>query len=171
MKNFVSLIIGIAIGAIAMYLYCTDDAEAANALGFTAPNGIIKAKGARTLDKAYNLKHSIINDSLFKKSTNGGDNRSSWWSVKDIQNYINYAENQAGELGYTMDGLRVYLGSYPDTKGQTGLTTMFFIPTGNKITSEGSILPTFQGGGTDIPGADGLNRGGHGQPPGANYPQ
>ncbi|WP_231850219.1 hypothetical protein [Winogradskyella sp. PG-2] len=71
------------------------------------------------------MKHKIINDSLFRKSTTRGDNRSSWWSIEDIQNYINYAENQAGELGYTMDGLRIYLGSYPNSKGETGLTTLF----------------------------------------------
>ena len=171
MKNFGLIILGAIVGALAMYYYCCKDLD-----GMTseppadAPKGIISSKQASVLDKAYNLKHRIINDSLFKKSTDGGDNRSSWWAIEDIQNYINHAENQAGELGYTMDGLRVYLGSYPDANGETGLTTMFFVPTGIENTSKGSLF-SIQLGGGDIPGGDGLNLGHDGKPPGANYPQ
>lgn len=156
-----------------MYFYSTNstDAEMTSEAAFTAPKGIISPKQAMALDTTYNLKHRIINDSLFKKSTDGGDNRSSWWAIEEIQNYINHAENQAGELGYTMDGLRVYLGAYPNAKGETGLTTMFFIPTGTKIIGQGGMIPSIQGASGDIQGADGLNIGQHGKPPGANYPQ
>ena len=172
MKNFGLFILGAIIGALAVYFYCcNDDSVITDPPEIIEPKGLIKPNEAKTLDQAYNLKHRIINDSLFKKSTNGGDNRSSWWSIEEIQNYINYAENQAGELGYTMDGLRVYLGSHLDSVGQTGLTTMFFIPTGYKNTSQGSIFAFPQGGGMDIPGGDGLNHGGNGVPPSANYPQ
>ncbi|WP_439151843.1 hypothetical protein [Winogradskyella sp.] len=169
MKNFGLLILGIIIGALAMYFYCCRDVEAVTEVEINKPNGLITPKEARTLDEAYNIKYSVINDSLFKKSTTG-DNRSSWWSIDDIQNYINYAENQAGELGYTMDGLRLYLGSYPGTKGETGLTTMFFIPTGSESVAQGSLF-TLPQGSNDIPGANGLNLGEDGHPPGANYPQ
>jgi len=171
MKNFGLLILGIILGACAMYFYGSNDQEEMTSQSRAeVPKGIITPAQAKVLDLAFNKKHRIINDSLFKKSTDGGDNRSSWWSLEDIQSYINYAENQAGELKYTMDGLRVYLGSYPGTKGETGLTTLFFIPTGYKNTAQGSMLP-MQGGGGDIPGGDGLNIGQQGKPPGANYPQ
>jgi hypothetical protein len=168
MKNFGLLILGIIVGASAMYFYCIkDETVAVNSL--SAPKGLITPEQAKVLDVAFDLKHRIINDSLFKKSTDGGDNRSSWWSIADIQNYINHAENETGELGYTMDGLRLYLGSYPDTKGETGLTTMFFIPTGYKNTAQGSMLST-RGASRDIIDADGLNVGQNGNPPSANYP-
>ena len=172
MKNLGPLIIGIILGALAMYFYCSTDKMEAESESSTAtvPKGIITSKEAKVLDEAFNLKHRIINDSLFKKSSDGGDNRSSWWSIEEIQNYINHAENQTGQLGYTMDGLRVYLGSYPGANGETGLTTMFFVPTGYKNKSNGSILP-MQGGGGDVPGGDGLNRGHQGDPPSSNYPQ
>jgi hypothetical protein len=137
---------------------------------YTSPKGLIKPNEAIALDQAYNLRHRIVSDSLFS-NTKTGDNRSSWWSIEEIQNYINHAENQAGELGYTMDGLRVYLGAYPDIKGEAGLTTMFFVPTGILNTSQGSMFPMPQDGSGDIKGADGLNFGGHGNPPGVNYPQ
>jgi hypothetical protein len=172
MKNFILLLLGIIIGALAMYFYSSNSTENVTMNEIAAPKGIISPKEARGLDQAYNLKHRIISDSLFKKSTNGGDNRSSWWSIEVIQNYINYAENQAGELGYSMDGLRLYLGSHPDANGETGLTTMFFIPTGVKNTSQGALFTYPQGiGSNDIPGGDGLNDGGKGMPPSANYPQ
>ncbi|WP_299130939.1 hypothetical protein [uncultured Winogradskyella sp.] len=171
MKNLGTLLLGVIIGGAIMYFYCCKESDQMEIREIAAPKGIITPKEAMALDQAYNIKHRIINDSLFKKSTDGGDNRSSWWSLEDIQNYINYAENQSGELGYTMDGLRVYLGSYPDSKGQTGLTTMFFIPTGKKNIAQGSILLKPQIGSNDITGADGLNMGGQGDPPSANYPQ
>ena len=169
MKNLGLFILGIVLGALAMYCYCSDDETELTSPEVIVPKGVITSAQAKTLDQAYNLKHSIINDSLFKGSKTG-DNRSSWWPLEDIQNFINYAENQAGKKGYTMDGLRLYLGSYPNSNGDTGLTTLFFIPTGYKNTSEGSMIP-FQGGSGDIPSAEGLNKGGNGQPPQANYPQ
>ncbi len=171
MKNFGLLLLGIILGALAMYFYCSNDQmDLASEPPTVAVKGIITAKQASVLDEAYNTKYAVINDSLFRNSKTG-DNRSSWWSIEDIQNYMNHAEHQAGELGYTMDGLRVYLGSYPNANGETGLTTLFFVPTGAKITGQGGMIPSMQGGGNDISGADGLNLGHNGKPPGANYPQ
>ena len=171
MKNFVLLILGVVLGALAMYLYySSDQTEMRSEPATVAPRGIITSKEAIVLDSTYNLRHRIISDSLFS-SRKTSDNRSSWWSLEDVQNYINHAENQAGNLGYTMDGLRLYLGAYPEVKGQAGYTTMFFVPTGVKNTSKGSIFSLLQGGGMDIPEGDGLNIGHNGKPPGANYPQ
>jgi hypothetical protein len=171
MKKLGLIILGVIVGALAMYYYCSNNQmEMTSESPVAAPKGIISPKEAKVLDQAYNLKHRIINDSLYKKSTDGGDNRSSWWSVEDIQDYISHAEYQAGELGYVLDGLRLYLGAYPDVNGETGLTTMFFIPTGYKNTSKGSTF-SLQPRGGDIPGGDGLNYGESGQPPKANYPQ
>lgn len=170
MKNFGLFVLGIVIGALAVYSYCCTDSQVSDSPEIVEPKGLISPKEAMTLDEAYNMRHTIISDSLFR-NTKTGDNRSSWWPIEDIQNYIDYAENQAGELGYTMDGLRLYLGAYPDADGETGLTTMFFIPTGTKNTSQGNFLSILQNGSGDIPGGNGLNLGTQGHPPGANYPQ
>ena len=170
MKNLGLFILGAILGALVMYFYCCNVDGITDPPEILEPKGLIKPNEVKVLDQAYNLRHRIISDSLFR-NTKTGDNRSSWWSIDEIQNYINYAENQAGALGYTMDGLRLYLGAHPDVNGETGLTTMFFIPTGIKNTSKGSMLPLLQGGSNDIQGANGLNKGNHGDPPGANYPQ
>ncbi len=172
MKKLGPLLLGLIIGALAMYFYCNQgESEMTIVPEISKPKGVITPAQAKTLDQAYNIKHNIINDSLFRKSADGGDNRSSWWSIEDIQNYINYAENQADELGYKMDGLRVYLGSYPAKPGEmAGLTTMFIVPTGKKNTSQGAVFAVQPMSG-DIPGGDGLNIGQSGEPPGSNYPQ
>jgi len=171
MKKAGLFILGILIGALAMYFLGSQYIEVDQmGLNPIEPKGIISPEEAKTLDFAFNLKHRIINDALFKEDKTG-DNRSSWWSLKQIESYITYSKKQAEDKGYILDGLRVYLGSYPSNKGATGLTTMFFIPTGYKDTSEGSMLTLPQKGGMDIPGGNGLNYGQQGDPPGINYPQ
>lgn len=166
MKNLLLLIFGILIGAAAMYFYCCEDIEE----GIVAPAGIITPEEARTLDQAFNSRHQLISDSIVKRP----DNRSSWYSLEDMRNYLDYAEKQTAGMGYTMNGIRVYLGAYPDVKDQVGYTTIFFVPTGYQATSQGNM--TFlnfstQGGKGDIPGAPGFNDGDMGNPPSANYPQ
>lgn len=170
MKNFGLLLLGIVIGAVVMHFYSTKQETIVDQAA-VSPKGLIKPAEAMALDRAFDIKHGIINDSLFKQSADGGDNRSSWYSIDEIENYIIYAKDQAKDLGYTLDGLRVYLGSYPNEKDKAGLTTMFFIPTGTKNISKGSFLSAFQNQSPDIPDADGLNRGSNGIPPGENYPQ
>lgn len=167
MKQLIVFVLGALIGAAIVYFYCckVDLGE-----GILEPKGIITPEQAKTLDEAFNSRHQLISDSIVKRP----DNRSSWYSLSDMRNYFDYAENQAKGLGYTMDGIRVYLGAYPDTANEVGYTTMFFIPTGTKNMAEGSMTMfnwNMAGSSPDIPGGPGLNEGNHGDPPQANFPQ
>ncbi|WP_452224590.1 hypothetical protein [Lacinutrix chionoecetis] len=167
MKNFLSLLLGLIIGALIMYFYCCRDTM--GAIEITKPNGVITPSEAMTLDRAYNSRHQLISDSIVKRP----DNRSSWWSLQDIKNYLDYAEDQSEDLGYTMDGVRVYLGAYPDDGENVGYTTMFMVPTSSQIEElqnqkGGSAARVGHGG--DIPGGDPLNMGTGGNPPNSNYP-
>lgn len=165
MKNFIVLLLGIAIGAAAVYFYCCNN-ELDN--GIVEPKGLISPEEAKALDQAFNSRHRLISDSIVRRP----DNRSSWYSLSDMRDYLNYAENEAKGLGYTMDGIRVYLGAYPNEDDKVGYTTMFFIPTGNQNSAEGSMLNiSLEGGSPDITGGFGLNGGQGGVPPQANYPQ
>ena len=173
MKNLLSLILGLIIGALIMYFYCSKTKDTMSSIVITKPSGVISPKEAKTLDRAYTSRHKLISDSIVKRP----DNRSSWWSLQDMQDYLKYAENQSKELGYTMDGVRVYLGAYPDetidSTATVGYTTMFIVPTSSEIEQEsqrgGSAFRAGDGG--DVPGGDPLNDGGDGYPPPANYPQ
>ncbi|HLV39657.1 hypothetical protein [Xanthomarina sp.] len=177
MKKFSLLILGILIGGFATYFLVPNSGESqiqapdASAKSFmaqiAAPKGLITPDEAKALDGAFNDRHALISESIVKRP----DNRSAWWSLEDMQNYLKYAENESKELGYTMDGVRVYLGAYP-TEKEVGYTTMFIVPTGHKNLSRGSsAFFNMAAPGGDIPGGSGLNKGEPGMPPLANYPQ
>lgn len=167
MKKLVLLLLGFILGALAMYFYCCKE-DPTETLP-TPPKGIIKPAEIRVLTQAYNPRYQAINDTLFK-GVAGGDNRSSWYGLEDLRNYLTIAEDQASTLGYTMDGIRIYPGAHPGDGKNPGYSTYLFVPTGYLNTSEGNML-YLQHGGDDIPGGNGLNKGDDGQPPGANYPQ
>ena len=166
MKKIVTLVLGFLLGALAMYYYSNQSLGESEAI--VKPKGVITSAEAKTLDQAFNTRHELISDSIVKRP----DNRSSWWSLEDMRDYLNYAEKESLELGYTMNGVRVYLGAYPTNK-EVGYTTMFMVPTGNLNVSEGgmSLLNSRRGSNPDVPNAPGLNHGDGGNPPGANFPQ
>lgn len=171
MKNFGLLILGIILGALAMYFYSQNNEGEPMETPPTIqpPSGIISPKKISSLTQAYDERYNIINDSLFKPKKIE-DNRSSWYKLEDIENYIAYAKQQATDNNQTLDGLRLYLGAYPTVDSVPGLTTLLFVPTGYDNKSEGSLF-SFQGGSGDLKDADGLNIGKEGEPPSANYPQ
>lgn len=171
MKNIGLLIAGFVVGALVVFLY-NNNSNNLKTEKYTVskpPSGVISPDAIKTLSEAYNERYQIINDSLFKGSKTG-DNRSTWYKLEDIENYLAYAKQQANDNGFTLDGLRLYLGAYPDTAKEKGLTTLIFVPTGYKNTSEGSFF-SLQGLSNDLGQSDGLNKGESGKPPGANYPQ
>ena len=175
MKKLSLLFLGILIGTFSTYfispnVYGQQTTKASNVVvkGIKAPKGIITPKEAMTLDNAFDVRHALISESILKRP----DNRSSWWSLEDIQDYLKFAKNESNELGYTMSGVRVYLGAYPTGK-EVGYTTMFMVPTGFKNISKGSstIVNMVSPEDGDVPGGSGLNNGTLGDPPSAKYPQ
>ena len=170
MENAIAVVIGIAIGALAMYLFRPSKEEADERV--IKPKGVIPPSEAKILNNEWTDKRKAAVD----KAAGRPDNRSSWWSVEDIQNYIVYAQNQTDGLGYKMDGLRVFLGVYPGNApdGKADYTTMFLAPTGKKKLATNSLIHIendhSSGGSDTIDGADVLNKGGNGHPPGSGYP-
>ncbi|MEY8848628.1 hypothetical protein AB9K26_07420 [Psychroserpens sp. XS_ASV72] len=168
MKKLVLLILGFILGALAMYFYCQK--ETPIEMLPPPPKGMITPAEATVLDKAYNERYQLISDSIVTRK--GGDNRSSWYALEDVQDFLQIAQSQAKDLGYTMNGVRIYLGAKPTDSQGAGYTTVFMMPTGYLNTSEGNMFNfMFQGGKNDIPGGNGLDNGEDGDPPGANYPQ
>ncbi len=173
MKKVVLLILGFLLGALAMYFYCCKDASVGDPIVDlpTPPQGTITPAEIKVLTQAYNPRYQAINDSIFRDVA-GGDNRSSWYSLEDLNAFLTLAEAQADSLGYTMDGIRIYPGAHPMEKGLPGYSTYLIVPTGYKTVSEGALFYVQKGGGSDdIDGGNGLNRGENGDPPGINYPQ
>lgn len=125
--------------------------------------GLITPKEAKTLNDAFTERCELISKNITKRP----DNRSSWYSLEDIKAYLKHAENQAKELGYELNGIRIYCGAYPTVDGKAGYSTSFVAPT--------AIIPdgkdSGNSDGSDIPDGDCLNKGSDGYPPNANYPQ
>jgi len=119
------------------------------------PSGVKTSEEAKKLDQAFDGRHAVMSKCIDKQ-----DNRSSWWSIEDLENYIAYAKEQAAKLNYQLTGIRAYEGAEEDM----GYTTIFLAPTGYSKTGRAA-------GNGDIPGGDVLNAGGNGNPPSANYPQ
>ncbi len=121
------------------------------------PKGAISPEEAKALNDAYTARHAVISNFIKRQ-----DNRSAWFSLEDLEAYLTQAKKDHPD----MDGVRIYMGAYPDEGGQVGYTTAFIVPT-----APDSLGKDGKGGSGDIQDGSGLNYGGQGDPPNANYPQ
>ncbi len=124
----------------------------------------IEVKG-RALDKVVEKE---------EKHPNEKDAISSWFSLDELKEYIAYVEAQGKVKGITVNGLRIYFGSYSNNeknKEKKGLSTVFLVPTQAKVGVQQKDGLVGKEVSSDITGIDGLNRGGLGAPPSATYPQ
>ena len=57
------------------------------------------------------------------------DTRDFWYSIDELQEYLDYVREKSKEQGVVKPGIRFYLGAYPTTKEKKGYTTIFLAPT------------------------------------------
>ncbi len=166
MKKLALLLLGILLGFLLCYFFFCKAAALTEEEGVPPkPKGAITSIEATKLSHGFDSRHAVIGEYI-----KANDNRSSWYSLDQINKFLAHAAYEAGTLNYTMDGVRIYVGAYaPGTNN--GYTTMFMVPTGTPNRQEGSMLNLNLQGGGDIPGGGGLNYGGAGDPPNSNYPQ
>lgn len=124
--------------------------------------GLITPEEAKQLSEAFTTRCELISKDIVGRP----DNRSSWYSLKDIKKYLKHAKKQAKENGYKMNGIRVYCGAYPTQGDEVGYSTSFIVPTARVVDGKDG-----GGGNGDIPDGDGLNDGDPGWPPNSGYPQ
>ncbi|WP_406683753.1 hypothetical protein N1F78_13830 [Seonamhaeicola sp. MEBiC1930] len=164
MKNLRPLILGIIIGALATYFFCPRQAgkeENVVTAEILKPKGVITVEQALELNDNWTKYRKPAVDSCITAQTQGKikvDDRSVGWSVKDIKDYLIYAETEADKFGYSMDSIRVYLGVYgANAPHKANYTTMFIAPKGQKLTAEASSIPFVLP--TQFPGTPPLNDG------------
>lgn len=124
----------------------------------------IKTKG-KALNKIVEIEEGHPNEK---------DAISSWFSLDEIKEYIAYVEAAAKEKKITVNGLRVYFGSYAvKDKHATkkGLSTVFIVPTKEKVSSLKKVSATSDVISSDIDDIDAMNAGTLGDPPSGRYPQ
>ncbi|MFV0540710.1 MAG: hypothetical protein ACK5MZ_05660 [Aestuariibaculum sp.] len=141
MKKIVFLLLGIAIGAVATYYFTSTKCKKPDTLTTEKPKGVISIEQAKALNENWTVTRKKTADSIVQQQGKKEDNRSVYWNLKDVEDYITHAKKASKTLGYNMTGLRVYLGVYGEStpKSQSGLTTMFMVPTGTKNTSKAGI--------------------------------
>ncbi len=57
------------------------------------------------------------------------DTREFWYSLDELQEYLDYVREKSKGQGVEKPGIRFYLGAYPKTKEKKGYATVFLAPT------------------------------------------
>lgn len=118
----------------------------------STPKGIITAIEAKELNDNWTTLRAKENE----VAAGQPDNRSSWYSIEDMQIFLNLIK----EDNPSVNGVRFYLGVETTKETPKGLTTIFMVPT-VKVDNENK----------DISEARAMDRGENGHPPEAQYPQ
>lgn len=139
MKKLTYILLGCVIGGLLTYYFCP---RTEPIVKIVKPKGVITIEQAKALNDNWTLYRKAAVDSAAREQGREQDDRSAYWDLEDVENYLAYAKKQSDSLGYTMTGIRVYLGVYGKNSGQTkkDLTTMFIVPTGEKSKSEANSL-------------------------------
>jgi len=133
----------------------------------TKPAHAISVNRAKMLSNNYTARYDSISRIIKKE-----DNRSTWYSLKELKTYIAYIEAQGKEQGYAVDGIRFYLGAYSaDNKNpkKQNETTIFLAPTGKKINANVNKSKRESLASPDILTIDAYNFGDPGWPPHKEY--
>ncbi|GAA3627530.1 hypothetical protein [Flavivirga jejuensis] len=161
MKKLSYIIMGFIAGAALTYYLCPRNPDVDSmktkleiAENYEKPKGLITQAYGDTLSTNWTKYRKAAVDSCAAKGGHAMDDRSVWWSTKEIKNYLKYSKKQADSLKYKITGYRIYLGVYGHEAGskKCNLTTMFMVPTGVKRNAEASMNPfNFRGNDTDLP--------------------
>ena len=57
------------------------------------------------------------------------DTREFWYSLEELQEYLNYVQEKSEEEGITNPGIRIYFGAYPGGGSKKSYSTVFLAPT------------------------------------------
>lgn len=140
MKKLAYIILGFIIGAVLTYYFCPrpeGDIKAVEAK-IEKPKGVITVEEAEALNNNWTEFRKQAVDSAAERQGHKIDKRSVGWSVEDVRNYLDWAEVESKNRGFSMDSIRVYLGVYGREAGEQndGYTTMFIAPTGSELNAE-----------------------------------
>ena len=87
------------------------------------PRGVITPAEAKTLDQAFDSRHQLISNSIVKRP----DNRSSWYSLQDMRDYLDYAAclGNGATLGFSNPSKCIWKDCAVDKLDSLGATLGF----------------------------------------------
>lgn len=126
---------------------------------YQRPTQLISVAKGKELNKNYNLRRAAVIRNLIGKE----DANAVWFSIDELQNYIDYIKTEGAAKGHNVDGIRFYFGVYSDTESvdKAGFTTLFLSPT--------CKLPNSTVVAKDMTDMELLNYGSIGNPPKIEY--
>ena len=130
------------------------------------PTQLIPFEKAQKLSALYNEKRA----GLHLKDIGKEDANAVWYSLTELESYIAYIKEEGQAQGYHVDGIRFYMGVYPDAedKAVAGFSTIFLSPTGT--VSDGALkAAASKDGSKDILTINAMNFGSMGNPPKLQY--
>lgn len=158
-------LIGVLLLALSLNACVNNNQKVVNT---TRPDHAITKDQAIALSDNYKARYDGISRAIGKQ-----DNRSTWYSLAELKQYIAYIEAQGNEKKYDVDGVRFYLGAYSTSDknpDKQNYTTIFLVPTGKKAgaVTKSSAPPVTAS--PDITDIDPYNLGAGGFPPSGVYP-
>lgn len=140
---------------------------------YDKPTQLITTDLAQQLNGNFNMAKLRMQVSDSTKE----DANAVWYSIEELERYIYYVKTEGINKGYDVDGIRLYLGKYPNDpkyNEKAGMTTVFLSPTGSKTgTQKASMLnlsTNLQETHNDITELSPMNYGSMGNPPKITYP-
>ena len=146
---------------------------------YEEPTQLITNNLATDLSGRYIEKRSgLISTDIGKE-----DASAVWYSIEELENYINYVKCKGTEKGIDVTGVRFYMGVYPNDsvvyKEKAGLTTIFLSPTKKRAANQNANSKSEKSArdgqsseeNVDATEIQPLNYGGLGHPPKITYPQ
>lgn len=64
------------------------------------------------------------------------DTREFWYSLEELQEYLEYVKQESDKQGVSKAGIRIYFGSYPKSNEKKSYATVFLAPTKGKSTED-----------------------------------
>ncbi len=119
--------------------------------------------------KAWARRYTDTRYKILTENLGFQDNRTSWYSVEELETYIAYAKREAKKKGFKINGFRLRLAVNPESyyREEGPLTTIYISPT-RPYSQQGSFFAFQPGpGGDDDTGIHALEHGGVGNPPNA----
>jgi hypothetical protein len=98
------------------------------------PKKCISVEGA----KALQTKWQVSRGKDIDLAQGYQDKREFWYSVEELQEYLDYVKEKSAEQGVKNPGIRIYFGAYPKAAVKKSYATVFLAPTkGRSAPAEG----------------------------------
>lgn len=162
-----TIFIGFIVSTLFVLNACSENVQYEN------PTQLITNDLAVDLSKRYHEERA----GLISTNIRRDDATAVWYSIEELENYINYVKCQGTEKGINVTGIRLYLGVYPNDNSyneKAGLTTIFLSPTKKReanVKAKTARTEQTLEENVDATELQPLNYGGIGHPPRVMYPQ